>query len=128
MAPRSALIPVVRCRVMHEAVVFYTRVLDFQLIGTWPDLGDPAFSLLMRDGHELHLSSHRGDGVSGQSIVVLVTEIDALFKKFLERGLDTSPHIESPVHLGPIDQTWGTREFYVEDPSGNTLRFVQRPT
>ena len=26
---------------------------------------------------------------------------------------------------GPIDQIWGTREFYVNDLDGNTLRFVQ---
>ena len=122
-----ALIPIVRCRAMHEAVAFYTRVLDFQLIGTWPDLGDPALSLLMRDGFELNLSSHRGDGAFGQAIVVLVKDIDALFRKYLERGLDTSANIESPVHLGPIDQTWGSREFYVDDPSGNTLRYIQRP-
>jgi hypothetical protein len=30
------------------------------------------------------------------------------------------------VHEGPIEQTWGTREFYVDDPDGNTLRFTQR--
>lgn len=29
------------------------------------------------------------------------------------------------VHEGPIDQTWSTREFYVDDPDGNTLRFTQ---
>lgn len=32
---------------------------------------------------------------------------------------------ESPVHQGPIDQTWDTREFYVDDPDGNTLAFTQ---
>lgn len=31
----------------------------------------------------------------------------------------------SMVHEGPIDQSWGTREFYVDDPDGNTLRFTQ---
>jgi hypothetical protein len=25
--------------------------------------------------------------------------------------------------IDPIDQSWGMREFYVTDPSGNTLRF-----
>lgn len=24
---------------------------------------------------------------------------------------------------GPVNQTWGMREFYVRDPDGNTLRF-----
>jgi hypothetical protein len=32
---------------------------------------------------------------------------------------------ESPVHNSPVDQTWGAREFYVNDPAGNTLRFAQ---
>jgi hypothetical protein len=42
------------------------------------------------------------------------------------RGLVTPGNPEAPtmVHEGPIDQTWGTREFYVDDPDGNTLRFV----
>ena len=119
------LIPVVHCHSMHYAVVFYTKVLDFELIGRWPDLGDPAYSLLMREGQELQLSSHRGEGVAGQAIIVLTKDIDALFMKFRVRGL--APVSDSPVHLGPTDQTWGTREFYVYDPSGNTLRFVQRP-
>ena len=43
------------------------------------------------------------------------------------RGLDPSGKPDSPVHQGPLDQTWGTREFYVDDPDGNTLRFTQYP-
>jgi hypothetical protein len=30
---------------------------------------------------------------------------------------------EVPVHRGPVDQTWGIREFYVTDADGNMLRF-----
>jgi hypothetical protein len=33
--------------------------------------------------------------------------------------------LESPVHQGPLDQSWGIREFYVTDPNGNTLRFQE---
>jgi catechol 2,3-dioxygenase-like lactoylglutathione lyase family enzyme len=112
---------------MRDAIAFYTRVLDFTCVGEWPSDSDPAFAILTRDGHELHLSSHSGDGMFGQAIAVLVDEIDPLFRKFLLRGLDTSAKPHSPVHQGPLDQTWGTREFYVDDPSGNTLRFIQRP-
>jgi catechol 2,3-dioxygenase-like lactoylglutathione lyase family enzyme len=111
---------------MQESVTFYTKVLDFELIGRWPDLGDPALSLLVREGSELHLSSHRGDGAPGQAIIVLTTDIDALFMKFRVRGL--VPVSDSPAYLGPTDQTSGTREFHVDDPTGNTLRFVQRPS
>jgi hypothetical protein len=38
-------------------------------------------------------------------------------------GLDTSSKQGSPVHQGPLDQSRGMREFYVNDPNGNTLRF-----
>ena len=57
---------------------------------------------------------------------LIVDGADALFAAWTRRGLDQSHRVESPVHVGPVDQTWGTREFYVTDPSGNTLRIVQR--
>ena len=60
------------------------------------------------------------------AITVEVDEVDALFETFRSRGLDPSTHGESPVHQGPLEQSWGTGEFYVDDPDGNTLRFVCR--
>jgi hypothetical protein len=73
------------------------------------------------------LSSHRGHGEFGQAIAVLTDDVDALFRKFRARGLRTPGNPEAPtmVHEGPIDQSWGTSEFYVDDPDGNTLRFMQ---
>ena len=85
--------------------------------------------MLDRDGWRVMLSSHRGDGEFGQAIVVSVPDVDALWQRFRARGLQPPGRPESPVHEGPLDQTWGTREFYVDDPDGNTLRFVQdRPS
>jgi catechol 2,3-dioxygenase-like lactoylglutathione lyase family enzyme len=111
---------------MAASIAFYTTVLDFTCIDGGPDDGDPSFSVLMREGDRLFLSSHRGDGEFGQAIVVLSDDVDALFRKFRERGLQTPVRNPgSPVHERPIDQTWGTREFYVDDPDGNTLRFTQ---
>ena len=121
-----AIIPTLHCRRLDQAVEFYTRVLDFELVREWSDLGDPGFAWLTRDGHALHLSSHAGDGVAGQAVVVEVREIDALFARFRGRGLDPSHKPDSPVHQGPLDQSWGTREFYADDPDGNTLRFTRR--
>lgn len=88
-------------------------------------LADPSFSILSRDGDRLFLSSHRGDGEFGQAVVVTTTNVDAGFHKFRERGMRTPGNPASPVHEGPTDQTWGTREFYVDDPDGNILRFTQ---
>lgn len=72
----------------------------------------------------------RGDGVFGQAVVVTTDDPDGLFRKFRSRGLVTPGNPDAPemVHEGPIDQTWGSREFYVDDPDGNTLRFVHYRT
>jgi catechol 2,3-dioxygenase-like lactoylglutathione lyase family enzyme len=112
---------------MRAALAFYTSVLDFERVDGDDALDDPSFSVLMREGAPLFLSSHRGDGAFGQALAVLTHDVDALFRKFRMRGLQTPGNPEAPrmVHEGPIDQSWGTREFYVDDPDGNTLRFTQ---
>ena len=118
-----AIIPILKCRNMKPSVGFYTRVMDFRLADD-ADLNDPTHIVLRRAGDTLFLSSHMGDGEFGQHVVVMVEDVDALFHKFLRRGL-VQPERDSPVHHGPIDQTWGTREFYVDDPDGNTIVFTQ---
>ena len=122
-----AIVPTVRCRNMKTSLAFYTDVLDFVRVDGDDSLNDPSFSVLSRDGDKLILSSHRGDGVFGQAILITTDDVDALFRKFRERGLQTPGNPDAPeaVHEGPIDQTWGTREFYVDDPDCNTLRFTQ---
>lgn len=122
-----AIIPTLRCSSMRTSLAFYTRILDFERVDGDDGLYDPSFCVLSREGAYLFLSSHRGDGVFGSVVAVTTIEIDSLFRKFLERGLRTPGNPDAPeeVHEGPLDQTWGTREFYVDDPDGNTLRFTQ---
>jgi catechol 2,3-dioxygenase-like lactoylglutathione lyase family enzyme len=122
-----AIIPTIRCSNMRQSLAFYTELLDFERTDGEDDLDDPSFSLLIRAGDRVFLSSHEGDGEFGQAIVVTTGNVDAEFRKLRERGLRTPGNPDAPaeVHEGPIDQTWGTREFYVDDPDGNTLRFVQ---
>ncbi len=122
-----AIIPTVRCSNMKKSLAFYTGVLDFARVDGDDNLDDPSFSVLLREGDQLFLSSHRGDGEFGQAIAITTDDVDALFRKFRERGLRTPGNPDAPkqVHEGPIDQTWGTREFYVDDPDSNTLRFMQ---
>ena len=112
---------------MRTSLAFYTGVLDFERVDGDDDLADPSYNVLSRDGNQLILSSHRGDGAFGQAVVVTTDNVDALFRKFREGGLRTPGNADAPrmVHEGPIDQSWGTREFYVDDPDGNTLRFTQ---
>jgi catechol 2,3-dioxygenase-like lactoylglutathione lyase family enzyme len=122
-----AIIPTIRCSSMKSSLEFYTGVLDFDLVDGDDDLTDPSFAMLARDGGQLILSSHRGDGSYGQAVVVTTDDLGALFRKFRDRGLRTPGNPDAPqeVHEGPIDQSWGTRELYVKDPDGNTLRFTQ---
>lgn len=112
----------------HEAVrcVLYERARLRHRRGE-PSLDDPTYIELERDGAWLISSSHRGDGLFGQAVVVTSDDVDSLFRKFRSRGLVTpgNPDVPELVHEGPIEQTWGSRELYVDDPDGNTLRFVQ---
>ncbi|WP_346770464.1 VOC family protein [Sphingomonas sp. AOB5] len=120
------LIPTMNVHDMAEAVAFYTGILDFEPGWTNPPEGDPAYASLFRNGHELHLSSYSGRAGHRQTVVVLIDDADAQFAAFRARGFVPPDRPESPVHTGPVDQSWGTREFYIDDPSGNTLCFMQR--
>ena len=120
-----AMVPLFLVGDMHAAVHFYTRILDFEL-AAWDSPDDPVVSLF-RGTDELMLTVMPTDQVARVNAHLRVADVDALFAAWAARGLDQSHRTESPVHLGPVDQSWGTREFYVTDPFGNTLRIVQRP-
>jgi catechol 2,3-dioxygenase-like lactoylglutathione lyase family enzyme len=118
------VVPVIRCSDMARSLEFYRGVLDFRLKYPGQSHEDVVIDIV-NDVAELQLSVLRGDGVFGSATNIGVMDVDALFKSFLARGLDTSRKPDSPGHQGPVDQTWGKREFYVTDPDGNTLRFGQ---
>lgn len=116
------IIPLFKVRNMKDAIAFYTGILDFEL--KYPE--EPAENGvidLIKEEQELQLTIFEGDYLFGSVVNIRVDEVDNLFKKYLERGLDISNKKESPVHQGPTDQTWGMREFYITDKDGNTLRF-----
>ena len=122
-----AIIPTIRCRDTGASLAFYTRLLDFERIGGDDSPGDPSFHALSGYGGWVYLSSHRGDGQFGQAIAITTDDVDALFDALRTRGLRPPGARAEPseVHTSPVDQTWGTREFYVDDPDGNTVRFTQ---
>jgi len=116
------IIPLLRCNNMKEGIAFYTNILDFEL--KFPDASPDDWVVDLVNGDaEIQLTSLEGDQSIGIAINVRVSDVDSLFEKYIARGLDTSPKKNSPVHHGPLNQSWGMREFYVTDPSGNTLRF-----
>ena len=78
---------------------------------------DPCYMGVSRDGVWLHISSFSGDGISGGVANLIVEDVDALHAELVAKGV--------PIAVGPVDQTWGTREMYVKDADGNSIRFIQ---
>jgi uncharacterized glyoxalase superfamily protein PhnB len=113
-------IPVFHVSNSADAVQFYCEKLSFRhefshrAIASQPD---PCYSGVSRDGVWLHLSSFSGDAVVGGVTNIVVDNVDALHAELIAKGV--------PIHLAPVDQTWGTREMYVKDADGNCLRFQQ---
>ena len=123
-----AIIPQIRCTRFAEAFEFYTKTLDFEYVEGDDATTTPSgsFCVLSREGDQIFLCSF--DGGDRSVIAVMTGDVDAVFRKFRARGLQTPGDPDAPaeeVHQGPLDQTWGTREFYVQDPDGNSLRFTQ---
>ena len=120
------LIPILIVRDMPEAISFHTQVLDFRFAFAWPKEA-PTYAGLTRGADEMHLALTPGSDRYGHcSAMVLCDDVDAVFATFTARGLSIPTRPNSPVHEGPLDQSWGTREVYIDDPSGNTLIFQQR--
>ncbi len=119
------IVPVIKSGDLERSPRFYTQVLDFAR--KWPGDEDREMANgvidLVRDGAELQLSRHSGDGVFGSVNRVFVEDVDERFMTFRTRGLDTTSRPESPIHSAPVNQSWGLREFAVTDPDGNGLCF-----
>ncbi len=49
---------------------------------------------------------------------LIVEDVDALHAELLAKGVR--------IDTGPVDQTWGTREMYVRDADGNSIRFIEQ--
>ena len=119
-------VPVLYSSDLLRSLAFYTDVLEFEL--RYPEYRELAMRNgvidLVCDGAIVQLSRHMGYQPTASSAnleMETAVQVDEAFARYTERGLDQSHRRESPVHLAPLDQTWGTREVYVDDPDGNTL-------
>lgn len=122
--PVRRAVPIIKVTNLEAALAFYQArlgfVVDFHFRAS--DRG-PDYVCLLLDDQPVHLSTFSGDGVLGTATYFYVDDVDALWRGFLARGFVPPDKEDSPVERGPLDQTWGMREFYVRDPDGNALRF-----
>lgn len=113
-------IPLVHVSNAAAAEEFYCKRLGFRREFAHranEAMPDPCYMGITRDGIWMHVSSFSGDGVSGGVVNLIVENVDALHAEFVAKGI--------PIAVGPVDQTWGTREMYVKDADGNCIRFIR---
>jgi uncharacterized glyoxalase superfamily protein PhnB len=92
------LIPLFKVTDMRAAIRHYTEVLDFVM--TWPeDTPDSAVVDLGHEETELQLTTDESDKLFGSVVNIWVNDVDALFAKYMSRGLNTSGKSNSPVHM-----------------------------
>ncbi|RWA71666.1 glyoxalase superfamily protein [Mesorhizobium sp.] len=120
MPKLGTVTPILRMFDIAKAREFYLDFLGFA-VGFEHRFNDnaPLYMGLVRDGCELHLSEHHGDGSPGANVRIEVTDIIGLHRdligkeyRFNRPGLETTP--------------WETREVTVIDPFGNRLTFYEK--
>jgi uncharacterized glyoxalase superfamily protein PhnB len=111
-------VPLLHITNASAAEHFYCNLLGFRIEFENSAGGaerDPCYMGIRRDGAYLHLSSHRGDGVTGAAVVIRCDDVDVLYAEFVGKKV--------AIHIAPVDQTWGTRELCVRDPDRNSICF-----
>ncbi len=119
MPKLGAVTPILRMFDIAKAREFYLGFLGFEVLFEHRfDDGAPLYMAVSRDGCELHLSEHHGDGSPGISVRVEVEDIAALHRELIGKAYRYArPGLE--------ETPWGTREISVADPFGNRLHFFE---
>ena len=109
--------PILGTRNIQLAIDFYTQQLGFVL--AFGDKAEPPnYVGFRRDAVELHMQFQFEHEMSTTRLRLLVSEPDALFHEYEQRGVERSPN-------GVRDTPWGTREFSLYDLDRNSLTFYR---
>ena len=124
MASASRIMPMLSVADMAASRLFYEQRLGGSLVYQFPDAGEPVFLTLKFGETELGLGVRgEGKGVHGRplrpasghriELCINVDDVDGALAL-----------LEAPVVMTPVDQPWGERAAYVEDPDGNLVMLV----
>jgi predicted enzyme related to lactoylglutathione lyase len=110
----SAQLPVAS---IEQSIEFYTKKLGFNLDFKYEDF----YAGIVKDGHSIHLKSGSSEGNDGKNkkdldIVFSVNNIDDLYHELLSKSIE----VVQPLR----DMPYG-REFYIADPDGNRIAFIE---
>lgn len=116
----KSIIPILRIFDVAKAREFYIGYLGFSVDFEHRFHDDaPLFMGISRQGVQLYLSEHHGDGTPGTHVIVDMTGVDELHRELRSTNYRyMNPGIET--------QEWGTRELCVVDPFNNKLIFSER--
>jgi predicted enzyme related to lactoylglutathione lyase len=112
----SSLLPV---DLIERSIDFYTKKLGFSLDFRYEDF----YAGIVKDGHSIHLKSGAPPGNGGKNkddldIIFSVDSIEGLYEEVLTKSIE----IVQPLRSMPYG-----REFYVADPDGNHIGFMEEP-
>ena len=119
MPKLGTVTPILRMFDIAKAREFYLDFLGFEARFEHRfDDNAPLYMGIARDGCELHLSEHHGDGSPGAHIRIEVAEIATFHRELTAKKYR---------YAGPgLEETpWRTREVTVGDPFGNRLTFYE---
>jgi lactoylglutathione lyase len=118
--------PILYSEDLPAALRFYRDLLGFSVTFRFPDEGEPVFVGLELDGRELAIGDVSDPDaaaihgkplrpVSGHrfELCIYTGDVDAALAELREAGVT--------VLTEPVDQPWGERLAYVEDPDGNPV-------
>jgi predicted enzyme related to lactoylglutathione lyase len=109
--------PQLRVAHLEHAIEFYTQKLGFSLEFRYEDF----YAGILRDGHSIHLkcgdpSTGGGKTTDDLDITFSVENIESLYKELQSKEIN----IVQPLR----DMPYG-REFYIADPDGNRIAFLE---
>src|SRR6476661_2850095 len=124
----QAVHPVLMSGDVAASVEFY-RGLGFALL--FLDVPEaPRYAGVARDSVELHIQWAGAEQwaypTDRPAYRFVVSDVDAIYKEFVERGNVNPKASESSPWSAPANTPWGTREFHLRDPGQNSLQFYHR--
>lgn len=115
--PEQRVVPALRITDYERSKAYYVEMLGFAV--EWEHRFEPGFPVFMsvvRDGMQLYLTQHSGDCQVGGLVHFLISDVDARYREFRERGAKVA---EAP------NNDLGFRNMTIIDPDGNQLRFME---
>jgi lactoylglutathione lyase len=122
----SRVMPMLSVADVGRSLAFYDGVLGGKKIYQFPPEGEAVFLTLQFGTTELGIGLMSGTPIHGErqrpatghriELCINVEDTDAAVAALREIG--------ARVMLEPVDQPWGERAAYVEDPDGNLVMLV----